>query len=395
MTAFLTMLLGRLPIGWLQLTHNPARFAAALAGVAFADILIFMQLGFLGALTESTQLPYRPLTADIIISASDAHTLSDGSNIPRQRLYQALSVPGVASATPVYIGKYDWQAGLDTTINFQIFGIDPSKRIFAPTPKMQQVDANRARLTLLDTVLIDRKTRNLSPAILAKLETDPSYTFEINGRTLTPIGSFEMGGGFEADGYLIVSDQTFLQLFPHRTAGAPTHIFLKVDKNADPAQVASAIRLAVPAKDIIVRTTQDAAAADSTYQTTEKPIGVIFGFGTIMGLLIGLIIVYQVLSTDVADHLGEYATLKAIGYKQSFFLSIIFEEATILALLGFIPGICISLLLYSAVADATGLPVFMTTARPFAVFFGTAFMCIASGAIATRRLASADPADLF
>jgi putative ABC transport system permease protein len=49
---FFERLMGRLPIGWLQLAHNKLRLAAALAGVAFADILILMQLGFLGALTE-------------------------------------------------------------------------------------------------------------------------------------------------------------------------------------------------------------------------------------------------------------------------------------------------------------------------------------------------------
>ena len=59
MTALLSRLLGRLPIGWLQLTHNRGRLAAALAGVAFANILVFMQLGFLGALIESIRLPYK------------------------------------------------------------------------------------------------------------------------------------------------------------------------------------------------------------------------------------------------------------------------------------------------------------------------------------------------
>jgi putative ABC transport system permease protein len=138
-----------------------------------------------------------------------------------------------------------------------------------------------------------------------------------------------------------------------------------------------------------------AQAADLSYQTTQRPTGVIFGFGVAMGVLIGLVIVYQVLSTDVADHLREYATFKAMGYPHQFFLSIVFEEAAILGAMGFVPGIILSIGIYAAMAQATGLPVAMTPVRAAMVFFGTVLACAASGALATRRLRAADPAELF
>jgi putative ABC transport system permease protein len=112
-------------------------------------------------------------------------------------------------------------------------------------------------------------------------------------------------------------------------------------------------------------------------------------------VLVGMIIVYQVLSTDVADHIKEYATFKAVGYGQRFFLGIVFEEALILAILGFIPGMIISVILYALVSAATGLPLVMTPARGIMVLLGTIAMCVISGAIATRKLARANPADLF
>jgi putative ABC transport system permease protein len=121
----------------------------------------------------------------------------------------------------------------------------------------------------------------------------------------------------------------------------------------------------------------------------------VFGFGVVIGLLVGIIIVYQVLSTDVAEHLREYATFKAIGYPQRFFLGLVFEEALILAVLGFIPGLLVSMALYASVAAATGLPLAMTGSRAVVVFLGTVAMCVLSGAIATRKLARANPADLF
>jgi putative ABC transport system permease protein len=144
-----------------------------------------------------------------------------------------------------------------------------------------------------------------------------------------------------------------------------------------------------------VQTLAAATTADQTYQTTERPTGIIFGFGVLIGVIVGIVIVYQVLSTDVADHLREYATFKAMGYGQSFFLGIVFEEAIVLAVFGFIPGLLVSLGLYIGMSAATGLPIEMDPQRIIMVFIGTLVACIISGAIATLRLVGADPADLF
>ena len=162
-----------------------------------------------------------------------------------------------------------------------------------------------------------------------------------------------------------------------------------------PRDLAEKLIAALPASDTAVWTLDEAAARDQRFQTTQKPVGVVFGFGVVIGVLVGVIIVYQVLSTDVADHIREYATFKAMGYPQRFFLGIVFEEAFILALFGFVPGVLVALGLYAAVAAGTGLPIFMPAGRPVLVFLGTLAMCALSGAIATRRLARANPAELF
>ncbi|KAA2244035.1 ABC transporter permease DevC [Salinarimonas soli] len=391
MTALLERLLGRLPIGWLQLVHNRGRLAAAIAGVAFANILVLMQLGFLGALVESIRLPYAAMNADLLVSAADMNTLADGSPLPRSRMVEALSVPGIAAATPLHYGKLDWRQPDGTIRTLDVFGVDPA----APTFRTPGIEAGRALLQNADVALIDRGTRNVPAAFFDGIARGEPYRFEAKGRTLTVAGVFSIRGGFSADGYLIVSDQTFLRLFPQRAAGAPNHIVLRLDPAADRSAVTAALRETLPAYDSIVRTVDDAVAKDQAFQTTQRPVGIVFGFGIVIGILVGVIIVYQVLSTDVADHLREYATFKAIGYRQLCFLGIVFEEAFILALLGFVPGVLIALGLYAAVAAVTGLPIAMTPARPVLVLSGTILMCGVSGAIATRRLARADPAELF
>lgn len=115
----------------------------------------------------------------------------------------------------------------------------------------------------------------------------------------------------------------------------------------------------------------------------------------LIGVLVGIVILYQVLSTDVADHLSEYATFKAMGYSQRFILGIVFEEAAILGLLGFIPGFIVATLILTGMAKATTLPLAMTGGMALSVFLGSLVAASLSGAIATRRLAAADPADLF
>jgi putative ABC transport system permease protein len=390
-TGLLERLLGRLPIGWLQLVHNRGRLAAALAGVAFANILIFMQLGFLGALIESIRLPYSAMNADILVSASDANTLSDGSPLPRQRMFEALAIPGIAAATPLYLGKIDWKQPDGTIRTLDVFGIDPAAQAF----RVPTIDAAREAIQNSDIAIIDSGTRNVPKGLFAAIDRGEPYRFEAKGRTLTVVSTFTIGGGFGADGYLVVSDQTFLRLFPQRAAGAPNHILLRLEPGADRGAMVARLKEALPSYDSLVRTVDEAVATDQRFQTTQRPVGLVFGFGIVIGALVGVVIVYQVLSTDVADHLREYATFKAIGYRQRFFLGIVFEEALILALLGFLPGILIALALYAVVAKVTGLPVAMTSARSAVVLLGTLAMCTLSGAIATRRLARANPADLF
>lgn len=391
MTALLTWLFGRLPIGWLQLSHNKTRLAAAVSGVAFANLLVFMQLGIMGALNGSTIAPYGMLQTDILLSSDEGNTLTDSGNLARVHMFQALGVPGVAGATPLYIGNLPFTLDDGTSVSLLTFAVDVGGTEFvAPA-----IAALLPDLTLENTVLLDRDTRGLPSAVIADIEAGRSFAFEARGTTLTAVETIDVGGGFLADGMMMTSDQTFLRVFPDRTSGAPSHILVAVVDGVSPQIVVDRLRAALPAIGVKVQTVEAAAQADLTFMSVERPTGIIFGFGVFMGILVGLVIVYQVLSTDVADHLREYATFKAMGYGQPFFLGIIFEEAIVLAVFGFLPGLAVSMGLYAGLNAVTGLPVEMEIGRAVLVFLGTLAACTLSGAIATQRLAAADPADLF
>jgi putative ABC transport system permease protein len=192
----------------------------------------------------------------------------------------------------------------------------------------------------------------------------------------------------------MVSDQTFLRLFPRRDAASISLGLIRVKPGYDLPQVVAALKSHLP-EDVRVLTAQEYVQFEENYWRTASPIGFVFGLGTAMAFVVGVVIVYQVLSTDVNAHLKEYATFKAMGYGNFYLLSVVFEEAIILAFLGFIPGVILPLGLYALAANATALPIYMTASRAVFVLMLTVVMCALSGAISTRKLQSADPADMF
>ncbi len=390
MSRLLQWLFGRLPIGWLQLTHSRTRFAAALSGVAFANVLVFVQLGIMGSMATATLKPYGFFQADIMISASDANSMTEGGNVARQWLFQALADPEVTGGTGLYVANVSW-ARPTKTLSLTTYGIDPTLPAFL-SPAMA---SKTGTLQLQNAGILDMFSRGLPREEAAAIRPQTPTSFEVSGTTVTLYDTFQGGGGFGGDGFMMVSDQTFMTLFPARSSGAPDHILLQIAPGVDPDAIAARLRDLISDKTLRIRSYAQAAAEDLSYQQTRRPTGIIFGFGVIIGILVGIVIVYQVLSTDVADHLSEYATFKAMGYPKWFFLGIVFEEALILAILGFIPGFIVASGLLAGMKKATTLPLAMTADMAGMVFVGTLIACTISGAIATRRLAAADPADLF
>lgn len=390
MSRFLQWIFGRLPIGWLQLTHKRGRFMAALAGVAFANVLVFVQLGIMNSMATATLRPYEFFNADIMISAGDANALAEGGNVARQWMLQAFADPDVIAGMGLFVGNVPWDRG-DKDISFTTFGIDPGQPGFlAP-----EIAADIALLQVPDVAILDRLARGLSREEAATIRPQTPLSFESQNRTLTALETFAGGGGFGGDGYMFVSDQTFLSLFESRSSAAPDHILLRLRPGADVAVVAERLRGLISDSTLRIRSYADAAQEDLRYQQTRRPTGVIFGFGVLIGVLVGLVIVYQVLSADVADHLREYATFKAMGYGPRFFLGIVIEEALVLGLLGFLPGLAVGSAILSLMARVTTLPLAMTLSMAAMVLIGTVVFSVLSGVIATRRLAAADPADLF
>ncbi len=391
MIGFIRQLQRRTPLGWLQLNHEKGRLLVALAGIAFADVLMFMQLGFQNALYDSNTRLNRAVRADIILMSPKARSTQNLGTFTRRRLFQAMDIPGVQSADALYINTLTWknpQTKRDATV--QMLGFDPDRPAFQLPEVTRQLD----KIQIPNTVLFDRLARGDYKTAIAQISAGKSITTEVERTTLTLAGLFTLGASFGADANVMTSDQTFLRLFPRRDAASISLGLLRVQPGSDPQQIATALKEHLP-NDVRVMTFAEYIQFEEHFWKIESPIGFIFSLGTAMAFVVGVVIVYQVLSTDVNAHLKEYATFKAMGYQNTYLLSVVFEEAIILAFVGFIPGVILPFGLYALAANATALPLYMTVSRAILVLSLTVAMCIISGAIATRKLQAADPADMF
>lgn len=379
------------PLAWLQLRREKVRLGVALAGVAFAVLLIFMQLGFQSAMFKSAVHFHEALDGDLFLVSPTFDFLPQPKSFSRRRLSEALAWPGVVSATPLYLSVALWkhpESGKTRTIF--LIGVDPSD----PGLRLPGLAEQRRRVQRQDVVLFDRDSRPEYGPIAQRVAGGRSVTVELDYRRVFVGGLFTLGTSFGVDGSVLTSDTNFLRIEATRPRGLIDVGVLRLAPGADPVAVRNALRAGLP-NDVLVLTRADYVARELAYWRTSTPIGYVFTFGVIMGFVVGAIIVYQILFADVSDHLAEYATLKAMGYSNRYLFGVVFQEALILSVLGFLPGLAICVYLYRLTGEATRLPMEMTVPGAAFVLGLAVLMCCVSGAIALRKIRSADPAEIF
>ena len=382
-----------IPLAWLQLQRERIRLLIALAGIGFAVILMFIQLGFQDALFDSAVSLHKNLEGDVFLISPQSTSLIAMRSFSQRRLYQALGFPGVESISPIYMDFALWKNPKNQrTRGILVMGFDPADKVFS-----KELVPDVAPIQLPDVVLFDRLSREEFGPIAAMFATGNPVQTEVAGRRVTVGGLFDLGASFAADGNTITSDLNFLRIFDRRSKGLIDIGAIKLKPGTDLTQTLTVMRaqLQDTTNDVRVFSKAEFMEFEKDYWRSSTAIGFIFTLGTAIGFLVGTIIVYQILYTDITDHLSEYATLKAMGYKNTYLLSVVFQESLILAVLGYIPGFLLAMGLYTLTRNATALPIAMTTERAILVLFLTIVMCVISGALAVRKVQQADPADIF
>lgn len=398
------------PLAWRNLAHDKVRFALFASGIGFAVVLMGVQYGIMNAMLDSNTALIRRLKCELVLVNPNKAALVFRGGISRRRVEQAEGVAGVRSVSPLYLEYATAQLrhtasdpkGRTNTRQIRVIGVDPAADVL----DLSGVTADEWRaLNTPGTALYDRKSRphpdqtsHPGESVFGKLE--PGARTELAGRDITLVGGFEIGFDFSTDGSLVVSDRTFSgwvrePLYPLNPLAEADLGCVKLKPGADPDAVKAALQAKFPEGDVLVLTRDELEAREKRFWWTNTPIGFAFGAGVVLGFVVGMVICYQILASDVADHLPEYATLKAIGYTNRYLSWIVLQESLILAAAGFVPGIAVTYGTYLLLTEMTGLPMVLTPGR-FALILGlTVVMCVASGMLAVGKVKKVDPADVF
>jgi putative ABC transport system permease protein len=387
----------RVPLPWLNLTHDKGRLVFRVLGTAFAVLLLFVELGFWDALQEAPVELIKQLDGPLVIVSQAHYALNIEEPFPRRRLDQARAVAGVKQVFPIYLER---RAALwkDTSVPEADRSASQPIRVIAfnpdqPVLKNTEVESHRTALKIPYNILLDRKSKNIYGKIQEGIDR------ELAGHTVHVVGLFTLGTDFANDGNVLMSAETFARLFGE---GLPTEYVLdkadigvvQVADNADVQAIYQSLQQILP-EDVRVFTREEFINREKAYWSKTTPMGFIFFLGMCVGFIVGAVICYQIISTDVAEFLPQFATLKAIGYSDAFVCGVVLREALWLALLGFVPGWGLSWLLYWQLRRMIGLPMEMASLSILLVFFFTILMCMVSGLLALSKLRTADPAEVF
>ncbi|PTN11471.1 ABC transporter permease DevC [Nitrosomonas aestuarii] len=377
-------------LAWRQLIHDKPKLTAAISGVLFACVLVFMQLGFKDSLYASAASMPLKLNGDLFLIHQQSEAMWRPTQFKRSELMRALGHPAVVEVAPLYLSLTTFKA-MDTQVKrtLIVYGYDPDTDLL----DIEAIRKMKHALRIKDNVMFDEYSRPEFGPVRQMLEAGQNRT-EVNDYKVTIVGIFQLGISFAADGNIVTSDLNFLRIFPNRSANDIDIGVIRLHPDAPIAQVKKELREQL--NDFVrIYTYEEILEHERLYWENTAPIGFIFNFGTVMGLIVGMVIVYQILFTEITNYRFEFATLKAMGYQHGYFVRMVFASALILAVLGFVPGYLLSNSLYYLAESQIFIPMLMTPDKIITVFVFILFMCAVAGFLAIHRLKSANPADMF
>jgi DevC protein len=379
------------PLAWRNLVANKRRLVRSLAGIGFAVLLMLVQLGFEQGFFDASLGMLRQLDGNIIVMRATKYRFGSEDPFPLTDLAKAATVPGVARVIPLYASwqHFFWKSPSDgKSYAVQVFAFDPDHPPFL----LPELRRDSARLKAVDTVIVDRRARPFLGMASGAGET------KINGRTVRIVGSFALGPDFMSDGTVMMSAATYAQLLTGNAGGAATLPIefgaITTKPGADIAATERALRAALPAQ-LRIFSKPQLAAFERDFQATLSSAGPIFWMGALVGFIVGMLISYQVIYTDLADQLPQYATLKGMGYRTLYLVRVVFAQAALSALAAYVPAWLACLVVYRIVEHFALLPLRMTVTQTLLTFGLTLGMCLLSAAFAIRRVVTLDPAEVF
>jgi putative ABC transport system permease protein len=373
-----------IPLAWHNTLQNKKRSFAAVAGIAFSLLLIFMQLGFLNTAKTNSTIVYNYFVYDLIITSNQFEALDSAHFFDRARLLQSRVVPGVQSVATLNTSTHRWRdpENDDHMSSCMMIGYDLNPA-FVPVQDREALTT----LTQRDTVMVDSFSHPRYGRLVVGREVS------LRSRPVTISALYEMGVGFQTRGSVITSNDTYSAIYP-RSSREVIFGLVQITPGADPLEVKRRLRESLP-NDVAIFTKQELVERESNYYVNVKPIGIMFRAGAFVAFCVGGVILYQVLSSEISNRLRELATLRAVGFSDFYVYSVGVQQAVIFAALSYGPAFGFSMLTYHIVYVVSHIPMFMTWPLALTVLGLAIIMTTVSSVLALQKVKRADPADLF
>jgi putative ABC transport system permease protein len=384
------------PIAWQQLRAQKSQTISAIASIAFITALLFMQIGFRSAFLHSLlELPSL-LKGDLFVFHASSVSALRPLQFSLRRLSQIPAFEEVESVMPIYttpITMPDPSGQPELLRRVLVMGFP---LLHSPLD-IPEVDARLDILKRRGVFLIDELSRKQFRPIIEDINRHGRSRIEINAKgqrkQIFVEGLFPLGVSDVDNSHLLTSDTTFLDIF-NRPRNMINIGLVSVHPGADPQLLAEKLREYLPS-DVMVLLKHEMLAKDRHLFEFGTPLGIVFRIAVGTAVMIGIVVLYQILFQLVSKYLRDYATLKALGFSHGMLLRIVFTQALILAILGYLPGTAISLYLFEILTVKTGMEHVLTSDVAFSVLALVCFICLVSALLAIRQLRAADPADLF
>ena len=380
----------KIPVAWLLLIRFRAKFLTALAGIIFASILIHVQLGLRAALSESSIALFKGFNADAVIISK--LTVSSTSLQPFDRMRLAIfdRYPEVNATMPVRYKFVRWRyPGLRETRLAVMVGFNPRTPVF----KQEDIVKNQRSLIVPGRILYDELSRKEFGPVKQALKAGREVIVFVNKERAKVAGLVRMGTSFSYDASFLTSLATFQDL----TNLNPQNIeigLVKLAPGANTEAFLASIQEQIP-EDVRTFTLKEFMKFEQDYWDQAKPIGFVFAFNATLGFAVGMLILYQVLYTDVSSHLPDFSTMLALAFTYKQIRLIVFHESFLLTVIGYPLGVVGSMFLFELINTLTGLPVTMTIDRVLICFGFILLMSTCSAFMAMQKLDDANPIEVF
>ncbi len=374
-------LIGR-RLAWRNFTRDRVRLVISVVGVAFAVLLMTLQLGLLIGFARTSSSLVDRAKADFWIVPRGAKDVDQAGLLRERQKFAALGIPDVAAVESLIVVFAGLKRPDGGTVSVLVVGVEPHGGLLQP---WSFISGSPQDLRRADGIVIDELyAGKLGIARVGE-------TLEISSRRARVVGITSGIRTFTQSPYVFTSLENARAL-GEVPAGWTTYLLVRARPGANLPRLQGALQKAFPAEDVWT-------ASGFSWQTREYWLlttgaGASLLLAALLGSVVGLVIVAQTLYSAVVERIGEFATIRALGAGKRFLVRIILHQASISGTAGYAIGVGLAAVMASlvrhssVVIDLSATLLFITAIVALAV-------CGSASLIPIRKVLKADPVSLF